>query len=310
MITRLRKTVPALAAALLILSAALAQAASNGSISFDGTGDSTPPNCDAVNLFYDFSWLGDIDDGGGTDRTAIIMADADGNILDNDFLAAALGPIAGSDQTTFAAVESIAARPVTIALFDIGDIGLLEEHSAAGIAFTTSGILLDEDVFDPGTFTTNNTCELLPLKEPFSFADGGADSSPNAFFEPGDDRINRQAYAYAAIYCDADLQGVNIYGINSTGAGSINNGRGFKAIFVPYAELPATPSAEDGNLLIEQFENISFYRLTSGEYQVNVGPDFEGKQYVLVWDGCPQTTIQAYIFWNGVMMPTEIFPRS
>lgn|GEM_PF-1312943 len=135
--------------------------------------------------------------------------------------------------------------------------------------------------------------------------------SGNAFFEPGDDRLNRQAYAYASVYCDDANHRVAIYGINSDGASSASgkDGDGFPGIFVYYFNLPPTPSAEDGNVLIEQAGNIRFYRLTSGEYQVMVGPDSEGKDYVLVWDGCPHTYIQAYSFQNGVMTPTERFPR-
>lgn len=128
------------------------------------------------------------------------------------------------------------------------------------------------------------------------------------WFEPGDDRINRQAYAYASVYCQADEQRVGIYGIHSTGAGEFNDGSGFPAIFVPYAELPPTPT--DGNVLIAQYANIEFYRLTTGEYQVNAGPDPEGKEYVLIWDGCPQTYIQAYILQNGVLTQTEVYPRA
>lgn len=130
------------------------------------------------------------------------------------------------------------------------------------------------------------------------------------WFEPGDDRINRQAYAYASVYCDADNQRVGIYGIHSTGAGDPdrNDGMGFPAIFIPYAELPPTPT--DSNVQIASYGNIGFYRLTSGEYQINAGPDAEGKSYVLVWDGCPQTYIKAYMLQNGVLTQTEVYPRA
>jgi hypothetical protein len=146
---------------------------------------------------------------------------------------------------------------------------------------------------------------------PYSlFIQFGAHGS-NAFFDPGDDRINRQAYAYASVYCDDANHRVAIYGINSDGTSvpGGKDGTGFPGIFVYYFNLPPTPSAEDGNTLIEEYGNIRFYRLTSGEYQVMVGPDSEGKHYVVVWDGCPQTYVQAYIFQNGVMTPTERFPR-
>lgn len=121
------------------------------------------------------------------------------------------------------------------------------------------------------------------------------------WFEPGDDRINRQAYASAAVYCDTDNSRVAIYGIDADGVG-------FPAIFVPYADLPDTPSGQDGHRLISQFENVSFYRLTTGEYQVNAGPDSEGKSYVAIWDGCPQSYLNAYTLQNGVMTPAELNP--
>jgi hypothetical protein len=121
------------------------------------------------------------------------------------------------------------------------------------------------------------------------------------WFEPGDDRINRQAYAYASVYCDAANDRVGIYGIQSDGSG-------VPAIFVPYAELPPTPT--DSHVLIGQHQDIRFYRLTTGEYQVNTGPDAEGKEYVVVWDGCPQTYVNAYILQDGVMTQTEVYPRA
>lgn len=115
-------------------------------------------------------------------------------------------------------------------------------------------------------------------------------------FEPGDNRINVQAYASAAIYCDDANQRVAIYGIDGAGVG-------FPAIFTPYASLPATPAE---NVLIDSYDNIRFFRLNSGEYQLNVGPDAEGKQYLVIWDGCPTTYVNAYIYQNGVATPTEL----
>jgi hypothetical protein len=125
-------------------------------------------------------------------------------------------------------------------------------------------------------------------------------SKSGQWFNPDDDRINRQAYAGAAVYCDADNSRVAIYGIDAQGVG-------FPAIFVPYADLPETPT--DANLLIAELGNIQFYRLTSGEYNVITGPDAEGKWYQVFFDGCPHTYVQAAIFQNGVLTPTERYPR-
>ncbi len=127
------------------------------------------------------------------------------------------------------------------------------------------------------------------------------------WFEPGDSRLNRQAYAYAAIYCDADNQRVAIYGIHSQSTDGEAPGKGFPAIFVSNNALP--PTLEHGNTLIQQYLNVAFYRLMSGESQVNAGPDNEGKTYVVVFDGCPNTYMHAYMMQNGVMTPSAVYPR-
>lgn len=118
------------------------------------------------------------------------------------------------------------------------------------------------------------------------------------FFDPGDDRINRQAYAPIAIYC-AETR-LEILSIDS-------DGNGTPAIILDFASMPATPT--DENLLVETVGNVQLYRLTSGEWVATAGPDSEGKTYMLLWDGCPHTYIQAYIEQNGVVTPTEISPR-
>jgi hypothetical protein len=152
--------------------------------------------------------------------------------------------------------------------------------------------------------------------QPETFGDASCGGDPDVtWFEPGDNRINRQANAYAAIYCDDANQRVTIYGIHSPGAQDLGadnpqQGSGFPALFVSYADLPAIPTAAQGNQLIDQYENIRLYKLTTGELQVNVGPDPEGKEYVLIWDNCPSSYVQAYIFQNGVMTQTEVYPSA
>ena len=56
-------------------------------------------------------------------------------------------------------------------------------------------------------------------------------------------------------------------------------------------KLPRDPRAEipEENLLIAQSEDgtVALYKLTTGEYQVNAGPDADGYVYVLIWTGIP-----------------------
>lgn len=143
------------------------------------------------------------------------------------------------------------------------------------------------------------TIDSSSLLSPYESSPEPCQEIPQAWFDPGDDRINRQAYARAAVYCDDANSRVAIYGVDE-------EGEGFPAIFVPYADLPATPAEADGHTLIAQYENIGFYRLTTGEYQINAGPDGEGKSYVVIWDGCPHTYLNSYTLQNGVMTPAEL----
>ena len=128
------------------------------------------------------------------------------------------------------------------------------------------------------------------------FIDISKHPGQSRWFDPGDDRINRQAYASAAVYCDADHSQLVVYSIDAKGNGQ-------QTIVVPYAELPAAPTG--ANVLVTQQGGVSIYRLVSGEYQLIGQPDAEGKQYVAVWDGCPYTYLNAYILQNGVLTQTE-----
>lgn len=131
-------------------------------------------------------------------------------------------------------------------------------------------------------------------------AQDGAPTAPEVFrgFEPGDGRINLQAYAPAAVYCDAANSRVAIYGIDEAGSG-------YPALFVNEADLPPTPTEEQGHLLVAESGNIRLYRMTTGELQVRNGPDADGKEYAFIWDGCPATGGTAYTIENGIATRAE-----
>lgn len=70
------------------------------------------------------------------------------------------------------------------------------------------------------------------------------------------------------------------------------SGRGYKAIYVSARELAKLPEFPEENTLIEQYYEYALYKLTSGEYQVNVGPLEEKKVYVVIFNGCPATEVK------------------
>jgi len=103
---------------------------------------------------------------------------------------------------------------------------------------------------------------------------GGANSS--AFFNPQDGRIHPDAAAPFAAYCTE--WGLHVYGVNA-------DGQGWLAFTVDTETMNAETPAQ--NTVIAEAENIRLYQLTSGDFQINAGPDAEGKVYVLAWNGCP-----------------------
>ena len=71
------------------------------------------------------------------------------------------------------------------------------------------------------------------------------------------------------------------------------------------ADLPPTPTEEQGHLLVAESGNIRLYRMTTGELQVRNGPNADGKEYAFIWDGCPATGGTAYTIANGIATRAE-----
>ncbi len=115
--------------------------------------------------------------------------------------------------------------------------------------------------------------------------------------------------ANACLPCDCEENtALNCYGgfhlntiVNSRGQCAIevlgfNGDGGYLAIYASSRELARVPELPEENTLIEQYYEFSLYRLTTGEYQLNVGPDAEGKVYVVNWYGCPADNVRESTF--------------
>jgi hypothetical protein len=94
-----------------------------------------------------------------------------------------------------------------------------------------------------------------------------------------DRRINRGGFGELAVYCYDN--GLGIYDIDMLSRGDLL----ISLTFEELAEYPADPTM---NYLIMDVGGFRLYRLMSGDLQVNSPPNWEGKEYVFVWDGCPQ----------------------
>lgn len=78
-----------------------------------------------------------------------------------------------------------------------------------------------------------------------------------------------------------------------------DNGRSSRAFDLTAKELAALPELPEENILVDEYYEIAFYKLTTGEYQVNAGPDAEGKVFVLNFTGCPATNVYESTFIAG-----------
>ncbi|MBZ0319263.1 MAG: hypothetical protein K8L91_22805 [Anaerolineae bacterium] len=69
---------------------------------------------------------------------------------------------------------------------------------------------------------------------------------------------------------------------------------GYPALYISSDELLALPDFPRENTLIVRDGFIRVYKLTTGEYQVNIGPLPDGKVHVIIFDGIPPTHTYGY----------------
>lgn len=117
----------------------------------------------------------------------------------------------------------------------------------------------------------------------------GADGKTGLEFHCPDGRLNYNHCDKIAIYPipEGDAYGLQIYVVDLDGVGKL-------ALTISAADLAAAvdhiATSADGKVIA--------YRLASGEYQVNYGPDAEGKVFVFTFDGLPPSTyptVQTYM---------------
>ncbi len=91
-------------------------------------------------------------------------------------------------------------------------------------------------------------------------------------------------YGDYALYTHVDKNGdcaIEVLGINP------KTGKPRPALYLTPRQLAKVPATPEKNTLIKTYYEFSLFKLTSGEYQLNVGPDFENKVHVIIWTGCP-----------------------
>lgn len=74
--------------------------------------------------------------------------------------------------------------------------------------------------------------------------------------------------------------------------------RAFRVTPREQSRLPL-PEEMDENVVVEEVSGATLYWLMSGEYQLNVGPDGEGKVHTINWEGCPADDVVEGTFTVG-----------
>lgn len=113
-------------------------------------------------------------------------------------------------------------------------------------------------------------------------------------WDPNDGRINPEPAAPLAIYCGTD----SIHASLPSGLAEFN---------FPSAQIGAV--SQSALLLAEGATGARLYRLSTGEFQVNMVHD--GEEYVFTWNNCPATltTTRVYDLATGALRSVFTRPR-
>jgi len=81
------------------------------------------------------------------------------------------------------------------------------------------------------------------------------------------------------------------------------DGQGKRALKFTAADLAKLPDEEEieNYITVKSTKNdfITLYKLSTGQYQINVGPDKEGKVYTIDFAGCPASDVTESTFLVG-----------
>ena len=114
-----------------------------------------------------------------------------------------------------------------------------------------------------------------------------------------DGRINNNNCDKIAIFPvkDEDSFGIQVYIVDHKTVPEF-------VLFVSATDLNALPANPDKVITIATSKNglVVLYKHPNGDYQVNYGPDFEGKVFSFRFKGLPATTYEASTFMIGALL--------
>lgn len=229
----------------------------------------------------------------------------------------AVGP--GAIGASASSCDPLAIEVVFVGVHEgdpnVDDIGAIDLYDGDGtLVYHATFALPANTNVSVHNFTANQFITLPqanPMRVVISDVDTGSIAWDYPFTIPCVTRtVDNPGFAYAsdgiriALNQEADERyGFSLYGVDLDGE------TGFPVITMTADDLAALPDEVEENTLIAAGEEttywgeVSLYLLTTGELQVNVGPDAEGKVRVTIYDGIPPTRVYGYEF-NVLEAPT------
>jgi hypothetical protein len=124
-----------------------------------------------------------------------------------------------------------------------------------------------------------------------------------------DDRINRHhGDTYAIIYPrrdDAGKPALHIYCVDPAGNGTLD----LTVTQEMFDKVPTPPSENTEVASTKCLVPVSLYVLTTGEYQINIGPDIEGKMDIVIFTGLPPANVY-YNYFNSTLSKSGSITQS
>jgi hypothetical protein len=217
------------------------------------------------------------------------------------------------------AIEAIATScdPLSVDMVFVGahegdpaseDAGTIDLYDGDGTLVYQTGFVLAPNTNVTALLFTADQWITLPQANPMrmvvSDVSTGAIVWDYPFTIPCVTRtVDNPAISYASdgvqITLIEDEEGA--FGFSLIGIG-LDGDSGFPVVTITASDLAALPETVEENTLIAKGEqttywgDVSVYQLTTGEIQVNVGPDSEGKVRVTIYDAIPPTIVYGYDF--------------
>ena len=260
---------------MLILVFGFAAQIALATVSVNGVGGSARFYCDAVRFSYEI---------GGTPTIQFRITDALNNPLSS--VVNGTGNAGYPAETYQVTIPLNSEQPDSTALkIQYNTFGSWIDLAPFGLT-ACSGLL-------PGTSSSGDEDSSLP--PPMYQPMGGEGARLSLFVFQDDNGSNNPVLAFYRI--DEDSTGHLLFFIASSG-------------------LTEYPDKPDENIEIFRSDDgkYAFHKLTSGEYQITVGPDNEGKVHVVIFTGIPPENVRGHTYsiyhLTGLLSIREILDSS